>query len=717
MSEFLSTADAENQHADDRRSRSAVPPIRATDGERLMRFWRHRDESAFAEVVELHAGLVWGVCSQVLRRREDVEDAFQATFLILARKAKSIRAADSAAGWLYRVAFRTALLARNRRLRRTEESLVHEPATDDDQLEAITRNEQCLVLLEELHALPMQYRQPLVLCYLEGRSRSEAADELGVTPQTVKGALARGTRMLRSRLVSRGAALSTTMAVVSASMATAQAAAPPMLISHTAALGAGFALKLAGAGATATAMKSGAATILAEKGILAMTIAAASKPAVAVLGVCLTAGMLAVATADGPKGGGGGSVTGRAPVVLLADAVSDSGEAPSGDAASANADAEFTAAADAAANEGANLNRDDEGAEGAIVAAASSDDPFAAPLAAVPGLEAQPAAAILAANPIEIAISNPTPKPKPPSEVVVKWAAAAKANVPSRPIEKFPVSTDVLAPRTAAPSEKSLTLEAEYWDIKAKALKKKADAIAAHAKAAAESGQQTSTETLAAEAEAELTLAEVKMCEINSLRIKEALQAAEAGKLKVGSKGPQVELLQQALNELLKPSPKLDADGDFGPMTQQAVIQFQKAHGLKGDGVVDATTSEALGASLGLATPTDKFDRSRSIADKQQALMRSGVLHAEAHAKQAAKAAIAAAAQSAQQAERAATEKVRAGRGRYGEGGRGFEYSPSELNPKEMAAMDKQLKELQKANEKLQNQLEELTESRKDSRD
>lgn len=193
MSEFVSTTDPDEPIARARNGRAALPPIRPTDGERLMRFWRHRDQAAFAEVVELHAGLVWGVCSQVLRQREDVEDAFQATFLILARKAKSIRAADSAAGWLYRVAFRTALLARQRRQRRAERPLADEPASDDDQLEAIARNEQCRVLLEELHALPMQVRQPLVLCYLEGRSRSEAAEELGLTPQSVKGRLARGT--------------------------------------------------------------------------------------------------------------------------------------------------------------------------------------------------------------------------------------------------------------------------------------------------------------------------------------------------------------------------------------------------------------------------------------------------------------------------------------------------------------------------------------------
>jgi peptidoglycan hydrolase-like protein with peptidoglycan-binding domain len=297
-----------------------------------------------------------------------------------------------------------------------------------------------------------------------------------------------------------------------------------------------------------------------------------------------------------------------------------------------DANAEFTADGDAtaAANENAkqNHNSDDEGASAAVAHADAG------------------------AGAGSIRYPAPATAPTTPAEAFSTWIAGAPADTPrlravdarfTDPMaEQFAALTGESRRQSDGPSEKSLTLEAEYWDIKAKALQKKADAHAAYAKAASESGEQSPSETLAAEAEVELMLAEVKLCELNALRVKEAIEAADAAKLKMGDKGGRVELLQQALNALLKPSPKLDADGDFGPMTQQAVIQFQKAHGLKGDGVVDATTSEALGASLGLATPTDKFDRPRSITDKQQALMRSGVLHAEAHAKQAAKAAIAA---------------------------------------------------------------------------
>jgi RNA polymerase sigma factor (sigma-70 family) len=537
MSELLDAADAEDQLAEAPRKRTAVPRIRPTDGERLMRFWRHRDEAAFTEVVETHAPLVWGVCSQVLRHRQDVEDAFQATFLILARKAKSIRAADSAAGWLYRVAFRTALLARNRRRRMNESPLVDIPASDDDQLEAIARHEQCRVLLEELHALPMQYRQPLVLCYLEGRTRSEAADELGVTPQSVKSRLARGTRMLRSRMVSRGAALSTTMAVVTASMASAQAAAPSALVSKTAALATGFALKLTGAAAKATAVKGGAA-ILAEKGILAMTIAAAAKPAIAVLGACLVAGMFTVATADAPRGKG----LGGTPVVLLADAGADDQTADELFVDVTATEAEEAAGAEAPAAGEQPVSAEPPLVDGATVVPATATARPASQPALAPGpvmAPAIPGAAAVAAAPATSVIS---PVTAPPSDVLIKWGAGGppqptvlsmppgansfNVRVPG-PAPQFPVLTSSLSPpQSAAPSEESLAMEMEYWQMKADALKMKADAVRAKAKELQDQESSSQAEMLEANAEAGLISAEIKLCELNALRLREALEAA-----------------------------------------------------------------------------------------------------------------------------------------------------------------------------------------------
>src|SRR6185503_5185918 len=97
--------------------------ILSTDGELLMRFVRHRDDGAFAEIVARHGGLVWIVCRDVLRHHQDVEVAFQATFFILAERAGSIRSSESAAAWLYKVAQRTSLAARRKRSRRREEEL------------------------------------------------------------------------------------------------------------------------------------------------------------------------------------------------------------------------------------------------------------------------------------------------------------------------------------------------------------------------------------------------------------------------------------------------------------------------------------------------------------------------------------------------------------------------------------------------------------------
>jgi len=507
--------------------RALAAPIPPTDGERLMQFRRHRDQAAFAEVVEAHAAMVWGVCSQVLRHRQDVEDAFQATFLILARKAKSIRAADSAAGWLYRVAFRTALLARNRRNRCLELPLVDEPMSIDDQLAAVARNEQCLALLEELHSLPPQYRQPLVLCYLEGRSRREAADELGLTPQSVKGRLARGTRMLRTRLVSRGTALSTSMAVVSASMASAQAAASPALISKTAALGAAFGWKLSMSEIGGATMKGSAVCTLAEKGIIAMTIAAAAKPAVGVLAVCLAAGMLAVATADTPEGSGEG-----APIVLLADA-----DAVVDEAAVEEADA----AAEAVATSDADAVPSEDSAEELNFEIASADEAPApepkrirAVIAPAPVIQAVPAAAPIApmaGAPGEMLIAPPQGPsmlargPLPQGMVADEFQLRMQP-----PMDHWQLRSDFVPAQSAGSSPAALKLEREYWDLKANALKKKAEALRMKAGSLDESGAGSRTEILETEAEAELTLAEVKLCEVNAQRVKDALKAAEEGK-------------------------------------------------------------------------------------------------------------------------------------------------------------------------------------------
>ncbi len=164
-------------------------------------------EDAFAALVKRHGPMVLGVCRRMLARSHDAEDAFQATFLILVRRAASIGRREQLANWLYGVAVRTAKEARRRAARRhareTRLMVVSkvEPAHVEDQ-------EELLPLLdEELNRLPPRYRIALVVCELEGKSRREAAEQLGLPEGTLSNHLARGRKLLRERLVKRGVSL------------------------------------------------------------------------------------------------------------------------------------------------------------------------------------------------------------------------------------------------------------------------------------------------------------------------------------------------------------------------------------------------------------------------------------------------------------------------------------------------------------------------------
>ncbi len=172
----------------------------------LERYLEHRDEAAFEALVSRHGPMVLGVCRRMLGDPADVEDAFQATFLVLVRRARQLGPRDAIGPWLYGVAARVALRARSQaaRRRRYEPIALEYPAVapvsgwvDPDLGE---------VLDQELSRLPSKYRSPLVLCYLEGRTHEEAARELDWPVGTVKGRLARARDLLRSRLARRGLA-------------------------------------------------------------------------------------------------------------------------------------------------------------------------------------------------------------------------------------------------------------------------------------------------------------------------------------------------------------------------------------------------------------------------------------------------------------------------------------------------------------------------------
>jgi RNA polymerase sigma factor (sigma-70 family) len=170
------------------------------DGALVERFATSRDEAAFAALVRRHGPAVLRVCLRVLRHHHDAEDACQATFLVLARQARSLRQHDSLAGWLYKVAYHLSvrLRASAERRRRSERNVL--PRTDDD---PHAWDDLRPVLDEELARLPDKYRVPVLLCCLVGRTRDEAAGQLGWTLATLKMQLERGRQMLRTRLARR----------------------------------------------------------------------------------------------------------------------------------------------------------------------------------------------------------------------------------------------------------------------------------------------------------------------------------------------------------------------------------------------------------------------------------------------------------------------------------------------------------------------------------
>src|SRR5438445_10406628 len=214
----------------------AVAPAQELPDEILLeRFVTLGDEAAFAALVRRYGRLVLSVCRRVLRHEQDAEDAFQATFLVLVRKARSIDKRSAVGSWLYGVAFRVAAKARRMAQRRAGQvrALPDKPVAPN---EDAGWHDLRSVLDQEIYRLPARYRAPVVLCYLEGKTTEEAACQLGCARGTVLSRLARARARLRPRLTRQGLALPT--GTVAALLARdAQAAVPQTLterILHTA---------------------------------------------------------------------------------------------------------------------------------------------------------------------------------------------------------------------------------------------------------------------------------------------------------------------------------------------------------------------------------------------------------------------------------------------------------------------------------------------------
>jgi RNA polymerase sigma factor (sigma-70 family) len=175
-----------------------------TDEDLLRRFAREQDETAFAILVERHGPMVLGVCRRLLDNEHDAEDAFQATFLVLVRRADSLAHPELLGSWLYGVAYRTARKARTQAARRRQQerqaasvATVDEPSTD------LAWRELRSTLDDELNRLPDKYRLPLILCYLQGLTNEEAARRLGWPAGSMSYRLARGRELLRERLLGK----------------------------------------------------------------------------------------------------------------------------------------------------------------------------------------------------------------------------------------------------------------------------------------------------------------------------------------------------------------------------------------------------------------------------------------------------------------------------------------------------------------------------------
>ncbi|MCA9103255.1 MAG: sigma-70 family RNA polymerase sigma factor, partial [Planctomycetales bacterium] len=230
----------------------------SNDAALIRRFASSNDQAAFAALVRRHGPLVMGVCRRLLRDHQHAEDAFQATFLVLAKKSGTVRWRRSIASWLHRVAYGVCLNARRRLARRRElETPLDAPLLDvltrstpspAGPLEALTQREEMFVFDEELAALPERFRGPLVLFYLDGMSRGEVAHALGLSDAAVKSRLERGRRRLRVRLLLRGVALSSAVVLLQQTQPAAAAAVGESLIAATT----GASASLASGGATGT---------------------------------------------------------------------------------------------------------------------------------------------------------------------------------------------------------------------------------------------------------------------------------------------------------------------------------------------------------------------------------------------------------------------------------------------------------------------------------
>jgi RNA polymerase sigma factor (sigma-70 family) len=254
-----------------------------TDGQLLGCFVDQQDEAAVAALVRRHGPMVWGVCRRILRNHHDAEDAFQATFLVFVRRAAVIAPREMVGNWLYGVAYQTALKARamlaKRRTREKQVPTLPEIEGEEPHL----GHDLQAVLDQELSRLPNKYRVAIVLCDLEGKTRIEAARQLGVPPGTLASRLTRGRALLAKRLARHGLAVSAGMLAAELSEQGASASLISSTIKAVTSVAAGQAATTGMISAQAVALAEGMVKTMmltklkiATGIVLALTVSAAS---------------------------------------------------------------------------------------------------------------------------------------------------------------------------------------------------------------------------------------------------------------------------------------------------------------------------------------------------------------------------------------------------------------------------------------------------------
>jgi RNA polymerase sigma factor (sigma-70 family) len=272
------------------------------DHQLVERFHAQQDETAFHTLLRRHGPLVLDVCRGVLGHEADAEDAFQATFFVLARKACSIRKKASLASWLHGVAYRTARKARAQfAARQKHEARV--PARPPCEPDDLSWREVRQLLHEEVSGLPERYRAPLVLCYLEGATQEAAAIQLHLAKSTLRERLERGRTLLRTRLLRRGVGAAALLVAAAWPAASASACVSPSLMAATAQAASLFAAGPAAAGAVSAKVAALTEGVLKAMQLTKLKIAATVALVVGALGVGASALPYRTAAAEPPPPG------------------------------------------------------------------------------------------------------------------------------------------------------------------------------------------------------------------------------------------------------------------------------------------------------------------------------------------------------------------------------------------------------------------------------